>query len=51
MQMETDGVSSGSEASTPTPGASSPVQVAPGSPPLIKQPFPKTTVGTGLAAK
>ncbi|XP_021916178.1 REST corepressor-like isoform X3 [Zootermopsis nevadensis] len=50
-KMETDGVSSGSEASTPTPGGSSPVTVAPGSPPLIKQPFPKTTVGTGLAAK
>ncbi|XP_023723592.1 REST corepressor isoform X3 [Cryptotermes secundus] len=50
-KMETDGVSSGSEASTPTPGASSPVPVAPGSPPLIKQPFPKTAVGTGLAAK
>lgn len=50
-KMETDGVSSGSEASTPTPGASSPVTVAPGSPPLVKQPFSKTSVGTGLAAK
>ncbi|KAJ9584322.1 hypothetical protein L9F63_021322, partial [Diploptera punctata] len=45
-KMETDGVSSGSEASTPTPGGSSPVTVAAGTPPLIKQPFSKTATSS-----
>lgn len=50
-KMETDGVSSGSEASTPTPGGSSPVTV--GQPATLNKQitFPKTPVGAGQAAK
>ncbi|KAK7872237.1 hypothetical protein R5R35_012095 [Gryllus longicercus] len=51
-KMETDGVSSGSEASTPTPSASSPVTVGSGAnAPNAKQGFPKAPVGPGQAAK
>ncbi|XP_063230264.1 REST corepressor 1 isoform X2 [Bacillus rossius redtenbacheri] len=49
-KMETDGVSSGSEPSTPTPGASSPVTVGQGHSPS-KQAYSKTPITASQASK